>query len=154
MVKSSNSGMFDWSLYGLLVRKFRTDMGYKNAEDFADTIWRRTRVEVSRTSLYKIEQGKQAPSAEQFMAINMALGGAIDFEEITNLCKSTEWKEILRGDHDPIPLEWRYENYERAIQEHAGNGEGELKDGVSDYAVAKAANDPCHKLFARPCPWA
>lgn len=141
MVKSETSGMFDWSLYGLLVRKFRTDMGYKKAEDFAATIWRRTRVEVSRDSLYKIEQGRQVPSAEQFMAINIALGRAIDFTEITDICKSKEWKEIIEGRHDPIPITWKIENDMRALQEYGGTGEKDLKKDDPAFKFAYVTKD-------------
>lgn len=108
---------FDWALYGLLIRKARTDMGYRKAEHFAASIWRRTRIEVSRDTLYKIEQGKQAPTAEQFMALNMILFSSPFPENIFGLCSSNEWKTIRTGCTDDIPNDWKCVNHIEALRE-------------------------------------
>ena len=112
MADREPAAMFDWSLYGMLVRKHRAKKGYKKAEAFSETIWRRTRVDVSRDTLYKIEQGRQVPSAEQFMAINMALFGAPFNDDLLHLCMSAEWRSIFNEEVDPIPHEWKLENTE------------------------------------------
>lgn len=109
--------MFDWSLYGMLVRKHRAEKGYKKAEAFSETIWRRTRVDISRDTLYKIEQGRQVPNAEQFMAINMALFGAPINDDLLHLCMSAEWRSISNEEADPIPHEWKLENTEILYQQ-------------------------------------
>ena len=106
------AAMFGWSLYGMLVRKHRADKGYKKAEAFSETIWRRTRVDISRDTLYKIEQGRQIPNAEQFMAINMALFGAPINDDLLHLCMSAEWRSISNEEVDLIPHEWKLENTE------------------------------------------
>lgn len=71
---------FDWGLYAALVRKRRKDMGYKRAKDFAPI------ANMSRDTLYKIEQAKQVPSATVFMALNMALWGDLLPRMIADLC--------------------------------------------------------------------
>ena len=129
---------FDWSLYGTLIRKRRIDLGYKKAEAFTQSIWRRTRVAISRDTLYKIEQGRQTPDATQFMAINIALGGDPFFPWATSLCLSVEWREIreafkngsppddsLACYEEPVspscpyvPYHWRRDNAEEAAMSH------------------------------------
>lgn len=121
MADKEPAAMFDWSLYGMLVRKHRVEKGYKKAEAFSETIWRRTRVDISRDTLYKIEQGRQIPNAEQFMAINMALFGAPINEELLQLCMSTEWRSISNEEVDTIPDEWKLENTE-ILYEKLDNG--------------------------------
>ena len=69
--------LFDWPLYGALVRHHRTKAGIKTAAAFSDAVYERTRAKVSRDSIYKIEQGRQVPDAMQFMAINLALFGEV-----------------------------------------------------------------------------
>ncbi len=129
MASDEKRKVFDWGLYGALVRKARTDLGYRKAEDFADSIWRRTRVKVSRDTLYKIEQGRQVPDGNQFMAINMALSGTRFFPWITNLCTSMEWQSIEdqscgggQGEVTPdklyLPHDWKTENFDEAIEAH------------------------------------
>lgn len=114
--------MFDWSLYGMLVRKYRADLGYKRAEEFSDTIWRRTRVRISRDAVYRIEQGKQTPSADQFMAINLALFGSPFGGDAIRLCMAKEWKQIMDGEVDVIPFAWKVENAQALRDEFAGGG--------------------------------
>lgn len=122
MADKEPAAMFDWSLYGMLVRKHRAEKGYKKAEAFSETIWRRTRVDISRDTLYKIEQGRQIPNAEQFMAINMALFGAPINEGLLHLCMSTEWRSISNEEADPIPHEWKLENTQ-ALYEKFDDGD-------------------------------
>ncbi|WP_080797902.1 hypothetical protein [Arabiibacter massiliensis] len=118
MVKKLDTALFDWELYGLLVRKARIDMGYKKAEDFAESVWRRTRVRMSRDILYKIEQGRQIPDASQFMALNLAVSDSLFYPDVTDMCTSRSWKQIAGG--DGIPDEWKKENSEEAWAERTG----------------------------------
>ena len=118
MAKDERSEMFDWKLYGLLIRKKRMDIGYKKAEDFSDGIWRRTRVKISRDTLYKIEQGRQIPDASQFMALNLAVDQSLFNPEATNLCTSQEWKSLVSG--AAVPCEWKRENAEVAWKNSSG----------------------------------
>lgn len=118
-----DTSLFDWSVYGALVRNARNRLGYKTAEAFSETIWFRTRVSVSSVSLYRIEQGRQVPDAMQFMGINMALFGAILPDALIDPCISRDWHEITsaftsREDVTPsapyIPEAWRRQNCEVA----------------------------------------
>lgn len=131
---------FDWQLYGLLVRKERIRIGYRRAEDFAASIWRRTRVEVSRDTLYKVEQGRQIPDALQFMAINMALGFDPFLGKVVDMCISSEWKGA--SSPDGIPEKWKVTNFINA----------ESKCGTK-FESAEAAADACRdlpELFEKP----
>lgn len=101
---------FDWDLYGMILRKKRTDLGFKKAEDFTEGIWRRTRVRISRDTLYKIEQGRQIPDATQFMALNIATCFDPFDANTTNLCMSQEWKEVVSRN---MPDGWREQNSEK-----------------------------------------
>lgn len=122
MTEDESVSMFDWGLYGMLVRKKRIDLGYKKAEEFAASIWRRTRIHVSRDSLYKIEQGRQIPDGNQFMGINMALCGNPFYPEITGMCMSNEWKKIapVAEGHGElsIPDKWKTENIQAILDEN------------------------------------
>lgn len=75
---------FDWRAYGSTVRHARKAAGCRTAAEFSAMIYRRTRLEVSMDALYRIEQGRQQPTPEQFMAINLALFGRlfIPIEEV------------------------------------------------------------------------
>ncbi len=68
---------FDWAMYGACVRCRRRAAGCRTAADFSAMLYRRTRLEVSKDALYRIEQGRQQPTSEQFMAINLALFGRL-----------------------------------------------------------------------------
>lgn len=111
--------MFDTELYGLLIRKKRIDSGYRRAEDFAKSVYRRTRVRITRDMLYKIEQGRQTPDCVQFMAINLALTGKLFPNELIRLCTSREWSVIDEaGNPTSIPFRWKLENAQQVRQEN------------------------------------
>lgn len=126
--------VFDWSLYSALIRKARKDMGFKTAEAFSATIYRRTRVKISRDSIYKIEQGKQTPDAMQFMAINMVLYNEPFPGRIVTSCLCPEWVQIMNG--GDIPLSWKHGNYRDALEAmgHGEDGDGK-HPGVSFVAT-------------------
>jgi len=138
---------FDWALYGMLVRRKRLDLGFRKAEEFAASIWRRTRVHISRDTLYKIEQGNQIPDAEQFMAINLALGRVLFDAPTADLCLSPEWREIVGSS---IPDAWKEDNAEAAWRQRTGIGDlskfgGELPDeellSLYDASAPEIASD-------------
>lgn len=145
MAKDEMAPMFDWALYGMVVRKRRTELGYKKAEHFSASIWRRTRVPISRDSMYKIEQGKQTPTGMQMLAINLSLYGQPFPEELFDICSSRAWKSIARivretaeGDcleYDSIdaaefiPDQWKHENFSMGLLE---GGYEELNENASE----------------------
>ena len=135
---------FDWSLYSALVRKDRKDKGFKTAEAFSATIYRRTRVNISRDSVYKIEQGKQTPDALQFMAINIALYNEPMPHRITSLCFCPEWDQMI-GYEGSFPVEWAHENFRAAAGEDASN------PYVTAQEVAARVGDDS-EYFANPNP--
>ena len=142
MAKDETAPMFDWGLYGMVVRKRRIELGYKKAEYFAASIWRRTRFDISRDSLYKIEQGKQVPTGTQVLAINMALYGHPFPDELFDICATRAWKGIARNvrafveeadaDYESVdvaeflPETWKRQNFGSGLTE--GGYEERLDD--------------------------
>ncbi|MEG1827730.1 MAG: hypothetical protein RRZ85_06235 [Gordonibacter sp.] len=142
MTKDEAAPMFDWALYGMVVRKRRIELGYKKAEHFAASMWRRVRFAISRDSLYKIEQGKQVPTGTQVLAINMALYGQPFPAELFDICAMPAWKSMARNaraaidesgaDYDGcdipefVPELWRRQNFGNGLFE--GGYEERLED--------------------------
>ena len=111
--------VIDWGLYGMMVRRARTRAGYKRAADFASSVYLRTRVNISRDTLYKIEQGRQEPNGTQLAALNLSLFGEAFPSWLMQRLASSEWIEIEQaykeGRGDPlsrpyVPAEWAREN--------------------------------------------
>ncbi len=117
MTSKTENTLYDWELYGLLLRKRRIDMGFKKAEDFASTIWRRTRVKLTRDMLYKFEQGRQVPDGTQFMALNLVVSGNLFAPDISNLCSTLETQALSE---DRIPQEWKTENAQSVWRSFTG----------------------------------
>lgn len=132
----------DWSLYSVLVRSDRRAMGFKRAEDFSASIWRRTRVKITQETLYKVEQGRQVPDTMQFMAINVALYGEPFPARVLDTCLSQDWKDIAESKGD-IPLEWKYENFRDAAGERADD------PSLTPEELAQETGDAAG-LFANP----
>lgn len=109
----------DWSLYGALVRNYRIKAGIKKAPDFAKLIYRHTRVKVNQDTIYKIEQGKQQPNAEQFLAINIVLFDSCLPKEVTDFCFSEEFSDYIKLGPASIPDAWKYENFKQALEEYS-----------------------------------
>lgn len=124
---------WDDQLYGAMVKNARKKAGYSTAQAFSDTIYRRTRVRITRDVLYKIEQGRQTPDLRQFMAINIALYHVPLPSKITVPCMSAEWINIASNEGE-IPLSWRRGNT-LALEEATGE---RYHDGVE---AARAAKD-------------
>uniref|UniRef100_A0A7C9NBJ4 XRE family transcriptional regulator n=1 Tax=Muribaculaceae bacterium Z82 TaxID=2304548 RepID=A0A7C9NBJ4_9BACT len=166
---------FDFGLYGMLVRKMRTDLGYRKAEDFVRTLYLRTRMSMSRETLYKIEQGKQTPNASQFLALNIALTGEPMPKKVAALCMSKEWAQIVHAFGESaamepgadvcspsapwVPDSWADENILRITEEFAElHNHGEAPDeptGGDDFAfvrhIAEAVGEP-PSLLGVPLP--
>lgn len=87
--------MFDWKQYGRIVKNARKKAGYDTAEQFAKSLYRRTRIHVCREAMYKIEQGRQKPKVLQFQAINLALFGNPQPSEIEQ-CYSKEFLALMQ----------------------------------------------------------
>lgn len=156
---AENTWPFDWTFYGVLVRKSRMDMGYRKAGDFASTLYRRTRVSMSRDVLYKIEQGRQVPKAEEFMALNIALWGSPCPDAIFGVCASKEWRDIkdaygnwASGQSFPfsydaedspanapqLPDAWKKENTQEVLKLLSPLKETTTPDGFPDFEVIDA----------------
>lgn len=109
---------FDWSIYSVLVRNDRRAMGFRRAEDFSASIWRRTHYNVSQETIYKVEQGRQVPDAMQFIAINLALYGEPYPQRVVENCVCPEWRQIAAA-HGDIPRAWKVENFRKDAGERA-----------------------------------
>lgn len=96
--------LFDWTMFGSVIRITRRILGYRKASEFSDAIVDITGYSITADTLYKIESGKQAPSAMQLFAIMLALGVTADnFSSVVGdtmmACSRGEWKKIAK--------EWR-----------------------------------------------
>ena len=78
-------GYINWSKYGALVRYERRKHHCKTAGMFSDIVSKQAGVSISRDTIYKIEQGRQVPNAEQFMAINLVLFGKVWPDDVKEL---------------------------------------------------------------------
>ena len=90
-----SSTLFNWSLYGAMVHHLRKRKGIKNIADFSRTIYRFTHCEVNKDVLARIEQGRQVPTATQFMALNLFLFGKIWAEKrkvLLDPSRSSWWR--------------------------------------------------------------
>lgn len=99
--------LFDWHLFGAMLRNRRTRMGYKTAESFARTIYNRTRYTVTKEQMYKIESGRRMPNGSELVAIALAIGKP-HFMKILDACACDEWKAVAELG-TPF-VEWREEN--------------------------------------------
>ena len=99
--------LFDWTVFGALIRNKRKKKGYKTAEEFSQTIYNRTRFNISAETLYKIEGGKQVPNAMQLMAICMSVNWSPQIGDLFSVCASNEWNEVASG---AVPESWRRQN--------------------------------------------
>lgn len=121
----TQTDLIDWGLYGAMIRHARIKLGYKTAESFSPSLWRRTRVYISRDVLYKIESGKQVPDTLQFMALNIALFGEFfPIPKVISTCMGAEWEELSEAyEREATPSKpwisdkWKDENTEEEIKE-------------------------------------
>lgn len=105
-----NPFLYDWDLFGALMKLERKKLFITSTAELSEEIYLNTRKRISKDTLYRIEQGKQVPNAEQFMAINLTLFGSLIPGEFSNMhtCLSEEWRECAGG--GTIPEQWRKEN--------------------------------------------
>lgn len=126
---------FDWDIYGAIVRMTRRKRGYKNFQQFSDAIYRRTRKPIAPNVLKRIEQGRQEPTASQFMAINLSLFKEFaptqnDKSDLAK-CLSDEWRfciDFADNKNGGTPGEWRLENLEDAIKANGDAERLEIRD--------------------------
>ena len=64
-----------WARYGSMCREARISLGYASARSFCDALRLRMHLKMTKDVLYKVEQGRQVPKAELFIALNIALFG-------------------------------------------------------------------------------
>lgn len=76
----------DLKKYGAFIRMKRKELGYRKAEDFIFSLKVNLDYELGIQTLYKIEQGNQAPSVEQFLNINQIIGGCPCSDELLDFC--------------------------------------------------------------------
>ena len=113
--------LFDWAVFGALVRQHRKRMGYKTAEAFSESIYNRTRFSISAETLYKIEGGKQMPNGMQLLSLLIALG-LEPFKSpagrILTAASGKEWESV--GTWNEVPEKWRRENSCHYALEYSG----------------------------------
>lgn len=109
--------LFDWNLYGTLVRRERLNRGMKTPSELSREIQRCTRQQISKDVLYRIEQNRQDPTAQQFLAINLTLFGKLFPEQRADIsaCLCAEWR-FYQNEEQP-PLHWRIENINAAYEQ-------------------------------------
>ncbi|MEA5020769.1 MAG: hypothetical protein VB027_10425 [Gordonibacter sp.] len=112
--------LFDWSLYGALIRHGRVKAGCRNTGEFSELIERRTRFRISKDVLYRIEQNRQEPTAMQFVSINLALFFEVwpDFHGSIAPCLSKEWAEI--NSEYRMPKSWLEEDFKKYCDDYDG----------------------------------
>lgn len=100
--RADNNQLFDWQLYGALIRLERTKQGMYKAALLSDAIYSRTGFRVSKYVLYRIEQNRQEPTAMQFVSINMTLWQTPYPDSNLFQCLSDAWKHIAEenGEQD------------------------------------------------------
>lgn len=119
----------DYELWSTFVRSKRKKMGYISVTRFVKTVFLRTRVYIKEQSYYKIEQGRQKPTTNQFFALNLVVFGTLlPPADIMAHAVSDEWKEVLDvaenpKEHDTIvPLKWAEENFAKCCDECVETG--------------------------------
>ena len=161
-MKKTKEGLFDWSLYGALLRHQRSNIGFKAAEAFSAALWRRTRVYISRDVLYRLEQGNQIPDRLQFMALNKAAYGTYFPKQVIKQCMCFEWQAVIK-DNDPrepdITADWAEENFTDAIKEYGFSEDRdpiEMAFEINEYPGIFEGDDllrPDHRVYIhRPAP--
>ena len=68
-------GSFDEALFGMLLRKLRTDNGYKTAEDLSKALKAKTGLSITPQTLYRIEKGTRSITYPEFLAYSLLFFG-------------------------------------------------------------------------------
>lgn len=76
----------DWKMYGSLIRMKRKEAGYVKADGFVNDLYDKTGLKLHVQSYYKIEQGKQVPTVEQFLSLNQMIYGNPLPESVFEVC--------------------------------------------------------------------
>ena len=104
-----NEELFDWHLFGAMLRNRRLKMGYKKASAFSETIYNRTRLIITEQQLYKIESGRRVPTGMELVAIAVTVGRGA-FLQMLSTCSCDEWSG--EWENGEVPKHWRIENSE------------------------------------------
>ena len=63
------NGVVDWAKYGVLLKAARLANGYTRGKALCDAVEERTGMRVSERTVYALEDGSRAPSADIFLAL-------------------------------------------------------------------------------------
>ena len=74
-------GSFDEALFGMLLRKLRTDNGYKTAEDLSKALKAKTGLSITPQTLYRIEKGTRSITYPEFLAYSLLFFGEFDSDQ-------------------------------------------------------------------------
>ena len=75
-------GSFDEALFGMLLRKLRTDNGYKTAEDLSKALKAKTGLSITPQTLYRIEKGTRSITYPEFLAYSLLFFGEFDSDQM------------------------------------------------------------------------
>ena len=67
------NGVVDWAKYGVLLKAARLANGYTRGKALCDAVEERTGMRVSERTVYALEDGSRAPSADIFLALQQVL---------------------------------------------------------------------------------
>ena len=93
------SEVFDFALFGILIRKERKDQGISSVDEFVKSIEEKTGLSVPKEALTRIESGKQEPRLSQVIAISLTLYNRLPLgfhtspDPITLAC-CKKWQEM------------------------------------------------------------
>lgn len=93
------TGSFDEALFGMLLRKLRTDNGYKTAEDLSKALASVTGVSITPQTIYRIEKGTRSLTYPEFLAYSLLFFEEFDSDEMRRyraLCVPKFWEAIDR----------------------------------------------------------
>ncbi len=96
------TGSFDEALFGMLLRKLRTDNGYKTADDLSKALAAATGVSITPQTIYRIEKGTRSLTYPEFLAYSLLFFEEFDSDEMRRyraLCVPKFWEAIDRRTH-------------------------------------------------------
>ena len=91
------TGSFDDALFGMLLRKLRTDNGYKTADDLSKALAAATGVSITPQTIYRIEKGTRSLTYPEFLAYSLLFFEEFDSDEMRRyraLCVPKFWEAI------------------------------------------------------------
>lgn len=67
------NSVVDWTKYGVLLKASRLMNGFTRGKALCDAVEERTGMHVSERTIYALEEGSRAPSADIFLALQQVL---------------------------------------------------------------------------------